>query len=278
MIRRRLEKFTDAGGTNAIVFTDLNEEWDTQQEVIAPRSQVVGASYAIDQLGRSTGIKAVGTEVARFEIVADSIADLNEEHDDIRARAFRNGRGKLWSISGEDDRRWCWARARSMPELRLGFLNITWMPVVLTFDRLSDWYAESVTIHEEEDIDASPHDFNVVNSGSATVRNAIIEFRSKGVNGFQALTLSSLSTGDEFSSTRAAQGSNSILRVDCGRRTVEYSNDGGATWTADYGNFSYGSKQVDIMRLEPGTNLLRYEQGTGTPNLDIVVSFYPAYD
>lgn len=277
-VRRRLEKFTDAGGTNAIVFSDINEEWEPQQELIAPRTAIVGASYAVDQLGNSTGIKAVGTEVTRFEIVADNVGDLNDAHDDIRARAFRNGRGKLWSLSGEDDRRWCWARAKAMPELRLGYLNITWMPVIITFDRVSDWYAEDETIHEEESISASPTNFSVPNAGAATVRNAVIELRALGANGFRALTISSMSTGDEFSSTRQAQGSSSRLRIDCGRRTVEYSNDAGSTWTPDYGNFSYGPKQVDFMRFEPGSNLLRYEQGTGTPNLDIVIRFYPAFD
>lgn len=278
MIRRRLEKFTDSGGTNAIVFTDINEEWEPQQELLAPKSKAVGAPYSIDQLGNSVGIKDDGTEVARFEIVADSISELNDEHDDIRARAFRNGRGKLWQLFGEDDRRWCWARAKAMPELRLGHLNITWMPVILTFERKSDWYADTESVITEDGINATPTNFSVANAGTATVRNAVIELRSKGVNGFRALTISSLSTGDEFSSTRQAQGSNSRLRIDCGRRTVEYSNDGGSSWTADYGNFSYGSKQVDFMRFEPGANLLRYEQGTGTPNLDIIVRFYPAFD
>src|SRR5690606_32858568 len=125
-------------------------------------------------------------------------------------------------------------------------------------------------------IDASPENFTVVNAGTTIIRNAVIELRSLGVAGFQDLTLSSLANGDTFSSSRAAQGSNSILRIDCGRYSVQYSNDAGATWTDDYGNFSYGNQQVDFFRLVPGTNLLRYEQGTGTPNLDIVVSFYPA--
>lgn len=278
MYPRLLTHFTSGDGSVIVEFPSSLYEWESRQGLHVPVTQVIGADYAIDQLDASESPKDTSTEHVRGLLVEADSAALTARIIDLRSRAKRIGRGKLIARDSDGANQWAWGRLLAVPDISLTYINKRYAPFVASFIRLSDWYAEDETIHEEDGIDSEPHNFNVVNSGSATVRNAIIEFRSKGVNGFQALTLSSLSTGDEFSSTRAAQGSNSILRVDCGRRTVEYSNDGGATWTADYGNFSYGSKQVDFLRLEPGTNLLRYEQGTGTPNLDIVVSFYPAYD
>lgn len=276
MIRRRLSQFTDSAGTNAVTFSDIDEEWEQTQPLVSPRTQLVGADYAYDQLGNSAAIKGIGVEVARFQLFEDSISELNSALDTIRSGCVRNGRGKLWSIEAADTLRWCWARVQSVPDIRLMPLNVTWAPVAITFDRLSDWYAEDATLVTET-ASASPTLISVSNAGNAPVRNAIIELRAGSAGGFDDFTLESLSTGDSFSSARTAAGSSSRLRIHCGKRSVEYSNDAGATWAADYGNFSYGAKQVDFLRLEAGNNSLRFLMGT-TPDVEIRITFYAAWD
>lgn len=278
---RLLTRFSSVDGAVNVTFPAAQYEWESRQGLRTALEAVVGADYAIDMLENAVAPKETASERLRGLIVQPGSDDLSDEIEALRGGLHRLGRGRLWATVPDDSAGidvWAWARLAAMPDITLTYENHRYAPFIASFLRLSDWYAETETVITEEDVNASPTVVAAPNSGTATVRNAVIELRANAASGFQSVTITNLATGDSFTSSRVAQSGNSILRVDCGRRAVEYSNDNGETWTPDYGNFAIGSRQVDFLRLTAGANNLRYTQGSGTPNLDIVVRYYAAYD
>lgn len=275
--RRWLEKFTDAGGSNPYVFPRLEHEWTPSQAMDVPLMPVVGASYGLNLLGNGMTPKRFGSERVRFLVMHSGGNTVDAQIDDLNRLARRNALGKLWMLDDAGSRRWAKAQAVSMPDWNFGPKNREFVPVSIEFVRLSDWYAETETVITQAVI-ASPTSFSAANTGTADVYNSTVEFRANAAGGFGALTLENLSTGDRLLSSRSAQSSQSILKVDCGRSTVQYSNDGGASWINDYSIFSWGTTQMSFLRLVFGINNLRYSQSTGVPNLTIVIRFYAAFD
>ena len=275
---RLLTHFVSPDGATSIRFPSAQYEWESRQGLRTALESIVGADYAVDLLESAVAPKETGEERLRGLIVESDSEAMDTEIAALRGGLQRMGRGRLWAtVDDVEPALWAWGRLASMPEVTLTYEHQRHAPFIAAFLRLSDWYAETETVVTDT-ITATPTVIATPNDGTATVRNAVIELSANAASGFQALTITNLSTGDSFQSSRVAQSANSILRIDAGKRSVQYSNDAGATWTNDYGNFSIGSKQVDFMRLTAGANNLRYTQTTGTPNVDISVSYYAAYD
>ena len=278
MSRRQLEKFTNAAGQNAYEFhLHYDLEWESIQEHRTPVADVVAASYAFDLLGDGLAPKVMGTEKVRFNLIQDSGTELDIELDTVKARLRRNGRGKLWTVGGNEDRRWTVARVAGTPEIRLDHLNATWAPVVVAFRRYSDWYAEAAT-EVGKTVTASPTAIEVTNGGTADATALVIELAANASNGFVNPRIDNVTTGEWMRVNRTAANSNHRIRIDTGKNRVEYSTDGGNTWTDDYPNLEVEGAQAGLLTLVPGINDLDYSQASGTPNVDVTVTFHAPYE
>jgi hypothetical protein len=87
------------------------------------------------------------------------------------------------------------------------------------------------------------------------------------------VTIVNLTNGYQVKSNRTGTSSNDRVRFDAGKPAVDYSANGGSTWTGDYANFVRKAGQVQFMVLEPGENSLQFTGLSGS----FVITAYPAY-
>lgn len=272
---RRLSKFTSLDGSTVYEFPTDGHVWEQPQGLRNQTVAVIGANYALDLLDTRLAPLDVASERLTFNIIADTEAEFDTARADVRSKLRRIGRGRLWAIdSAGVEERWSYARLEAMPDITLEPLNITWVEVQCEFSRYSHWYAANQT--QIEETITGTENIAVTNEGNEDVINAVIELRANAAGGFQAFTIERLQSEEYFGSSRVADAAGSVLRIDCGRRMVEYAADG-LNFVNDYGNVTWGAGQVDFLTLLPGLNTLRYSQSAGTPNVDISITFYAAF-
>lgn len=271
---RRLVKFTTLDGSSSVAFPMARYHWQSTQGVRLADVQVIGADYAIDMIGSGVAPRDVGSEKATGRIHFDDPDDIQDKIDELRAECLRFGRGKLWVSDDDDVLWWAIARVTAIPPIDLDVENWMAPPFEVDFRRYSDWRAETATTVTET-VTSTSEDISVVNGGTLDVSDAIITITANESGGFDGINITNLSNGDEFTIDQVAAGDGSVLKIDCGRHTVQYASDG-ETFVSAYGNFTWGDKQVDFMRLPKGTSTLRVVNDT-TPNCDVEIEFYQAY-
>ncbi|TVQ65057.1 MAG: hypothetical protein EA379_00455 [Phycisphaerales bacterium] len=146
---------SDRGG---FCFPRTAFEWESAQPFAVPHAALVGASYGHDFLGLRAAPKQPATETVRC-LVTD--ADWSEptwgewdwgDGESVTARVAHlrhvvaGGHGRLWRQEPDGTRRWAWARALAMPQQRSHLAAAGAVPVLVSFRRQSDWYAEEETI------------------------------------------------------------------------------------------------------------------------------------
>lgn len=184
---RWLEKFASIDGLTSYPFPRYGHETSHRQGLRTAYAPVIGADYAVDLLGTLPASKEPGEESVKFLLAGETAAAVDTEWDLARGTIQRIGRGKLWSIDDTGSRRWCWARPQEMVEGDLARENFTFMPVSVTFDRLSDWFAETATTIIEP-VTTTPHSFTITVTGNTPVRNAVFRFRSNGATSANLIT------------------------------------------------------------------------------------------
>jgi len=157
-VRTLLAFTTDRG---AFLFPRTEFEWETAQPFTVPTAQLVGASYGHDYLAAGRAPKQPASETVRFLVVGDeSSGDLTwgawgwgatglpaHEHLDYIRGVVARSWGQLWAQTAGGSRLWAWARAVAMPDMRTSRLSVAGaVPVVLSFRRQSDWYADDETV------------------------------------------------------------------------------------------------------------------------------------
>lgn len=272
---RLLLRFSAAGGGLAVEFPPAAYEWESSQSLRGATEPAVGADYAVDLLESRPAPKAVATERVRGLIVARDGAALNVEMDRLRSRLYRIGRGRLWAVDAAGNERWAWARLDSMPDITLTVEHRRHAPVILSFLRLSDWYAAEPVVIQQR-VTSPTLNLAITNPGEATARQITVTLRSRTVAGFSQPTITNELTGETCGTSRVAGGATHVWRLDAGRLAVEYSTDGGTTWASDYANLITGPLQVGFLRVEPGTNPLTITS-QGSPDYDLEIRFYPAW-
>jgi hypothetical protein len=107
---------------------------------------LTGADYAYDMIGVGRAARKNAIERVAFTIVEDDADDVNEAFDDLETNL--QGRIILWrsdalSLEAEGaENEWAYARLVNMPARQLDVTHNRHMPVVLVFERISDWEAE----------------------------------------------------------------------------------------------------------------------------------------
>lgn len=273
---RYLEKLTSLDGLVSYTFPDDGYEYESEQRYREASSPVVGADYAHDFAGVHPWPKDVADEAVRFAIWGTDEGDAEDQFDTCVSTLRKIGRGKLYALASDGSRRWCYAKLAGRPTYSATVEDFYNIPVALRFRRFSDWFASSPTTGTQA-VSGTPTTFTITNPGNAPVLAAVIRLRSGGATGFTNPALANLTNGYSLASSRDAVSVNSELRIDAGAARVQWSDDDGATMADDYALVTLGATQVGLMRLEPGDNTMRYQDG-GTPSLSIEWSFHAAYE
>lgn len=272
---RYLEKFESVDGFTSYTFPIDDYEYEPAQAFRRAEAPAVGADYALDFTGAAPWPKAVGEEAVRFTIWGASATDADSQFDACVTTLRRIGLGRLYQLDAATTRRWCWAKLLARPSYLVdvnGYFNV---PVTLRFARYSDWFAAAPAAGSVT-ITTSPRAFTITNPGNAPARFVVFRFRANSTGGFTNPSLTNLTNGYSFASSRGAVSVDSELKLDTERMQVLWSDTNGAIYADDYALVTLGPTQVGFMQLEPGPNAMQYADG-GTPNLDLEWSFYAPY-
>lgn len=267
---RYAEKFTSADGATISYSFPLNlYEWDSQGQALeTPVAALTGAHYSYNQLAASLAPQRNAVESVRF-VLKGTVASIEATIDEARSECYRIGLGKLWVLDSAGARRWAWARANTKPSYSIDSPFI--VPMSLSFSRFSDWYGETA-FDQTYTVDETPKALEVSNSGNARVYNAV--FVLKGT--FTNPTITNTTNGYRLKSNRDGSSASDWLRFDAGKNRVEFSADGGSSWSGDLANFVRKAGQAHLMVIEPGANAFTVEDG-GAPNETLDVDFSHAF-
>ena len=270
---RHITRFESRDGQTVVTFPVDQVEYESTQGIRTAFAEVVGMDYAHDQHGYLPAPVAVGQERIRAMLYSAPATGIDSAADELRAELRSIGQGRLYSLGADGTERWCWARATSMPSMTVSYDKPFSAPVSLEFARTSNWYSTVLTVIEQVVV-ASPTTINVVNPGTADVRDAVFLIDSNAAGGFSNPKLSNALTGEAWQSLRTAANASAQVRVDAWRESVEYSMDNGGSWTGDYANFSTNAVQVGFMRFRPGSQPVVV---TGVINARVRIEFYAAF-
>ena len=270
---RHIVRFESLDATTVVNLPLARAELESSQELRTALVEAVGMDYAVDLHGTGRAPLGVGRERLRALLTGDDADAFDTAADALRADIYAIGRGKLWSVGDDATERWAWARARAMPDIQVSSRATRLAPVVIEFDRLSDWYGDTET-EIVTALTTDPQVIAVTNDGTADARAITFVLDANAAGGFSAPEISHALTGESWASTRVASNGSHILRVNTGAYTVERSTDGGSSWSDDYAAFSTGSVQVGFMRFIPGAQSIEV---AGCTNATLTISFYPAF-
>lgn len=271
MTTRYLEKFESENGTISVTLPLFAYEYASRQSLIVPIRQVSGASYAYPLRGNTQAIKAIGTESANFAHVEDfSFAALENSMDALKYAAITAAIGWIYLLADDGTRRRARGFITDVPEMTIGYTQGLSIPAMVSWIRLTDWQSPDLIVTDPITLDDTPLTFSMDIEGNAPCYDAVIEIfgvftNPKLVNETNGYTLESTRDG--------ALGSDS-LRFDAGRNRVEFSDDTQATYVPDFANFVRADRQIQLMRLDPGTDDFEYTDG-GAPGATVIVQYHP---
>lgn len=268
---RRPLKFESADGGTSYVWPRYGLEYDNSQPLLAPRVALTGAHYEYDLLEGAPAIKGIGEHTLRFMLVGDP-GDLEDELDEMKSKLFEIGRGKFFLEDSDGGQRWCWARVKAMPDVRLGVSDRNKVPVIVSWDQSSDFYGSEPDEHDVTEfmLISDPDTIEVTNPGNAPVYNAVVTLKGPFANP----VITNETSGYVLQSTRDGAAASDWLRFDAGANTVEFSDDSGATWEDDSDNFVRADGQVALMVIKAGANEITVE---GADTGAIVLEFKGAW-
>lgn len=136
MIKRITRVIYGPGGSDYIDLPTHNSIQETEQGLWTSFADLTGADYGYDQIGTGQPAKKNAIERVAFTIVEDDSDDVNDTYDDLET--LITGRVQLVRSDGSATET-AYARLRSMPSRNLSVEHARHMPVVLVFERISDW-------------------------------------------------------------------------------------------------------------------------------------------
>lgn len=270
---RHIEKFENSAGTVSQAMPLFEYEWESSQPLKAPQAAVIGGHYGVDLLGTVPGVMDFASERLRcllYEGAGPSTVDSSL--DALMSKLWSIGQGKLFTIDSAGDRRWAFARLRSMPTITWRAGDILSKGLALDFVRLSPWFS-TTAISATAAKSASPATLDVTNGGNIAARRVQIRIQSSSAAGFSNIKVVNGANGHEFESTRDAASTNDELRLDTTVPELTYSTDDGVNRADDYGTYVEppAAQKLLCFDLEPGVNTLTITC-SGTPNYTITVT------
>lgn len=123
-----------------VTFPENMVEHETEQGLHNSFSDLTGADYAYDMIGVGRAAKKNAIERISFLIVGATPAAVNAAYEAMADHL--QGRIKLWR-HGDDEsgnvEEWAYARLLQMPQISLTAKRRLIAPVLLIFERISDW-------------------------------------------------------------------------------------------------------------------------------------------
>jgi hypothetical protein len=263
----RLIRFESHDAAISVVFDGhrWQTEWQSTQDVRGNVEAIHGASYGVSPWGRQPAPVATAEERLRALVP-------NADVDIVRNRTTQIGTGRLWRRMENGDEQWSWARVESVPGFTIESKGFYYVPLVLPFTRLSDWYAAEATIVTET-LTSSPVTVTAENDGMAETRNIVITLTAHSAGGFSNPSISNTTSAESFTVGRVA-ASGEKLRIDVLGFRAERSTDGGATWIDATTSLQLDGTQVHPMSLLPGGNVITVAEASDTT---IEIQFYEAW-
>lgn len=273
---RYLESFT--GGAGAVTFPLIRYEYDGGAQAYRNSDvQVVGADYAFDNLSFNPAPKGMGVETVRFLLAKDTPTNLSAQFDSLLATIRNGGKGQLYTTDAAGDRRWCWARLDARPGAVSSVDMWQHTAVMLRFRRYSDWFG-ATPYSQTFTISTNPAFFTIFNPGNAPTELAVWLLTPLGINGIPQPRIDNLTNFWAIQNSRTVSSLAQRFKWDGSRQEALWSVNGGISYSDDWANILLGPQQASLMRLEPGTNNMRFiPMGGGTPSLTISVTFSPAF-
>lgn len=266
--RRYASKFTSFDGLTSYVFPAFRYEYEPTQPLRSARALVPGGHYGVRLLGSRPALKDVAQERIRFVSYGTSL-EIDTEIDNLRSKLYTGAFGWLYTLGADGTERRARAELAEMPQITIAYGSPHITPVVLGFNRFSDWYGTTET-DLTFTVNADPYNFNVTNAGNAPVYNPVLILKGPFTNP----VLTNNTNGYIFGTTRDATLSTEWLKIDAGEHTIEWSTNSGGSWDDDYALYTRPTGQVQLMRFEPGVNSMTI---TGANGSTLDVNFYPGF-
>ena len=257
-----LVRFESPDGTHVVTFSQRQAEWSSSQSLQVGIASVHGADYGYDPWGG--GSVPVNPAEERWRALVP-----NDDVDVTRSRAHSIGRGRLFIRLHDETERWAWARLNAMPDIELGVQGIPYVPLILPFTRLSDWFAAEATVVEETVTGNTS--FIVESAGLAVTRNIVITLTANSAGGFDQPTIANGSTVESFTIDRVAVAGE-VVRIDVEAFRMEHDVGNGMEDVTE--DLKLGGTQVMPISLIGGNNLIEV---TGITDSTVRIEFYDAW-
>lgn len=270
--KRYLEKFTSADGSTIVyTFPLARYEYVSTQALRSPRLTISGAEYGFRLRGDAPSLKEVAVERVRA-VFTGTASEQDAELDEARGDLYLGAYGKLWTLGDDSSRRWAWAELSEMPEFTVRAGENLLVGGAFGFNRFSNWFGETA-LSDTETVTVDGTEYVVAYAGTLPGTRVTIRLRSNSSAGFTNPRVTNVTNGFEFETQRDAASADDEVKLDTSRPSVEYSDDDGATYSDDFGNYVLppSTQRPLSFRLEPGNNTIKVESG-GTPNLDVVIT------
>ncbi len=264
-------RFEKADGLQTAYFKSNRYEYEQQQGLQLAGMPLTGESYNFDNQGSMPSIKTNAQERVRFLNLGEN-DEIDDDLDEFK-RIVDWGVGKIVT-KGASGERWAWGRPTDMPSLSFSVEQVGFSPVIMSFERSSDFYA---TTHDELFNVSDPQTISVTNGGNATAKDPVIILKGPATANPSVTNNSAFLEGTttpyKVESTRTLAGSTNWLKFDAARNEVMYSSNSGSTWADDSDNLVLQDGQLRLMIFPPGANSLVVDNVSG----DVEVLFTEAW-
>lgn len=275
MTTRRLVRLESLDGAIVVSFPARGYAWQSDPGTDAVLERVAGAAYAFDHGSAAEVVPGPSSERVAFGILGSSESDAEAKLSELISKCRRVGRGWLYRQDSTGVERRALARLSAIPRFTRAAGSQLWVPVVLEFQRLSDWQSVVPTTGSQV-VASSPTNFSITNPGDLPCYAVVFRLRSNGTTTV-APKIENLTNGWWLQSARTMSSANDEVRVDSGLWLWQWSTNDGASYSADWGNATIGASQRGIMRLEPGNNSMRATVTSGTPAFTVEWEFFARY-
>lgn len=267
-----LKRYETMDGSVSFELPTRQAEWQSTQELQWQAGTIHGAHYGHDPFGMAAAPAAPAQERWRSTLSA-------EDGDVARSLPERIPKGRLWIEMDDGSERWAIARLTQMPEFTISGPNISLIPTVFPFTRLSDWYAAEASV-DQRTTTASSFAFQFNVGGMAVTRNIVMTLMANTSGGYDNPVIRNTTTGEQVqlqvNVSRVAQ-TGDMVRLDVLNFRLEESTDGGSTWGDRTDVLILGNTQVSPLSLQPGGNTIAVTNEGDEADLDIEVTYFEAW-